>query len=256
MGAVGAVGKAVLPPRFGLTQDVWQAGKMAHQQRDGVFHSLTGLCGKEYRDLPAYEAALTRQSPKIPAEVKTHLLENSHLNDRYLNDIMEGSEPTEGIHREIVGMLAFTNRVQKYLKENGLTQNGVKICEDFYAAGKLKGVGQRVGEKVLLAVRKMALGLQSDERILVTSDVIESLNGSWKMHINAAPTPALGSNALLMPGLMWEPSAPEIKSALETVNVADVAGWRNQNFGQTFYQAKRVIRTRKTSPKLCKSLSQ
>jgi len=41
------------------------------------------------------------------------------------------------------------------------------------------------------------------------------------MHLNAAPTPALGSNALLMPGLMWEPSAPEIKSAMETVNVAD-----------------------------------
>ena len=90
---------------------------------------------------------------------------------------------------------------------------------------------------------------------MVTSDVIESLNGSWKMHINATPTPALGSNALLMPALMFKPSASEIKQALETVSVADVEEWRNQNFEQTFYQAKRVIRPRKTSPKLCELLA-
>lgn len=249
------VNKAVLQPRFGLTKDIWEAAKMAHHQRDGVFYALADLCGREYNELTAYESALTRQSSKIPAEVKTHLLENSNLNEIYLNDIMGGSEQNEGIHREIVGMLAFTNRVQKYLKENGLTSSGVKICEDFYTAEKLEGVGERVGKKVLLAIKQMALELQSGERILVTSDVIESLNGSWKMHINATPTPALGSNALLMPGLMWEPSISEIKSALETVRVEDVEDWRNQNFGQTFYQAKRVIRPRKTSPKLCKLLS-
>lgn len=249
------VQKAVLQPRFGLTRDIWEVGKTAHHQRDGVFYALADLCGKEYRELAAYESALIRQSSKIPAEVKTYLLENSNLNEIYLNDIMGGTEKNEGIHREVVGMLAFTNRVQKYLKENGLTPSGVKKCEDFYAAEKLEGVGRRVGEKVLLAVKQMALELQSGERILVTSDVIESLNGSWKMHINATPTPALGSNALLMPGLMWEPSAAEIKSALENVSVADVEDWRNQNFGQTFYQAKRVIRLRKTSPKLCILLS-
>ena len=41
---------------------------------------------------------------------------------------------------------------------------------------------------------------------------------------------AFRSNGLLMPGLMWEPGASEIKSALETVIVADVEDWWNQKF--------------------------
>ena len=168
---------------------------------------------------------------------------------------MGGSEGNEGIHREVVGMLAYTNRVQKYLKENGLTGEGVKICEDFYTEAKLEGVGQRVGEQVLTDIKEMALGLASGERILVTSDVIESLNGKWKTLIKATPTPALGSNALLMPALMFKPTASEIREALETMKMKDVEDWRKQNFDQTYYQAKRVMRPAKTSPKLCTSLA-
>ncbi len=83
---------------------------------------------------------------------------------------MGGSEQNNKIYEEVVGMLAFTNRLQKHLKENGLTPDGGKICEDFYTTAKLEGVGQTVGKKILLVITQMASELKSDERILVTSD--------------------------------------------------------------------------------------
>ena len=242
-------GKPALSPRFGLTKTVWANWKEANGRRDGVRAITADLCGREYNTLPAYAEALMQQSPKIPTEVKEHFLASGDLNAIYLNDIMGGSEEQNGFIREVRGMLAFTNKLQKHLKENGVTHQSVLECEALRAGAKLQGVGLRVGDKVLGVVRELSLDLKEGQRILATSDVIESLNGKWKMLIRAAPNPALGSNALLLPALMWEPTATEIKAALEAVSAEDVTAWRNQNFGQTFHQAKREVRPPKKSPK-------
>ena len=96
-------------------------------------------------------------------------------------------------------MLAFTDAIQKQVKGAGLTKSGIKICQDIYDRSNLTGVAERVGKKVMKVIRDMGQKLGEHERILVTSDVIESLNGKWKMLINGAAMPALGVNALLMP---------------------------------------------------------
>lgn len=48
-----------------------------------------------------------------------------------------------------------------------------------------------------------------------------------------------------MPGLMWEPGTAEIKSALETVSVADVEDWRNQKFWADILPGKARDKTAK-----------
>ena len=183
-----------------------------------------------------------RQSPQISKEAKEYFLAKGDLNKIYLNDIMGGSQQQRGFIEEVSSMLAFTNRVQKHLKKNGVTQRSPMQCETFRAEAKLTGLGLQVGEQVLDIVRKMAKDLTSEHRILATSDVIESLNGQWKMLIRASPNPGLGSNALLMPALMRESTAEEIKAALQEVSVSDVSKWRDENFGQTFHQAKLEVR--------------
>ncbi len=87
-------------------------------------------------------------------------------------------------------------------------------------------------------VEAMVKGLAEGERLLATSDVVESLNGKWKMLIEGSRTPALGSNALLMAALMGESSSGAVKQALEDVKVKDVEAWTKENFGITFHQEK------------------
>ena len=60
---------------------------------------------------------------------------------------------------------------------------------------------------------------------------------------------AFRSNGLLMPGLMWEPGASEIKSALETVIVADVEDWWNQKFWADILPGKARDKTAKNVTK-------
>ena len=87
-------------------------------------------------------------------------------------------------------------------------------------------------------IEAMAKDLTEGERLLATSDVVESLNGKWKMLIEGSRTPALGSNALLMAALMGELRSDTVKQALEEVKVRDVETWTKETFGITFHQEK------------------
>lgn len=60
---------------------------------------------------------------------------------------------------------------------------------------------------------EMARKLEEGQRVIATSDVLESLNGKWKMLIDGSPTLALWSNALPMPALMGKLDPGEIKGS-------------------------------------------
>jgi len=96
-------------------------------------------------------------------------------------------------------------------------------------------------------IEDIAKDLLETERIIVTSDVIESLNGRWKMLINGAAMPALGINTLLMPLLMGDPDKIDVEEALKRTSVADVGKRKQNTFGVTFFQEKRA-KTRKSRP--------
>jgi hypothetical protein len=232
-------------PRIGLTASIWEAGKARHQNEAPHYNAIKSLCGKEYATEEDYAQAVEEKRPTLPVKIQDYLLENSDINEVYLQDLMEDAKQVRDIHQTVKDLLAFTNRVQQHLKTQGLSAKDVGVCEGMLQEAQLKGVGQRVGERVLTVIRDMAQDLAEDESIIVTSDVIESLNGSWKMLISGNPTPALAGNALLMPTLMGLPTEEEAKAALESVSVQDLADWTQATFGTTFHQEKLGIRPRK-----------
>ena len=235
-------------PRFGLTPFVWEQENESYNKPDGHYHAIEKLCGREYADESAYIASLVAKRPSLPEEIIETLKANSDLNEVYLKKILLGSDKVERIHNEVKGMLAFNNDVQKHLKAKGLAKSEIAVCEQMLAGAELEGVGQRVGERVLVAIKDMAANLKEGERIIVTSDIIESINGSWKIRIAGSPTPAIGGNALLMAALMGTLSMAETKLALETVSVEAVTTWTSETFGETFHTERQKIRSKKSPP--------
>lgn len=233
--------------RFGFTLRIWEAAKKVYNKQDGIFSGLRKMCGQEYPDQLSYEKALAEKCPALPIGVKEQLDLNNDLNRTYLEDVSGGMEDCQAIHQEVSGLLAFSNAIQKQLKGAGLTKKGIKICQEIHVQSNLTGAGERAGQQIMEVIGNMARGLGETERIIVTSDVIESLNGRWKMLINGAAMPALGINVLLMPLLMGDPGGLDVKKALENVSVADVEKWKRQTFGVTFSQEKRP-ETRKSRP--------
>ena len=183
----------------------------------------------------------------MPKAMEDYLEESKDLNKTYLEEIMTGWEEHRQIHQEASGMLKFTNAIQKKIKLEGLSKQSVKDCWEMHREAELEGVGQTVAKRVMDVLEEMAKELDENQRIIATSDVLESLNGKWKMLIGGSPTPALGSNALLMPALMGKLETNEVKRALETVSVEDVRKWKEATFGVTFYQEKRIKPSKTTS---------
>lgn len=183
----------------------------------------------------------------MPTRVKTYLNEKKDLNETYVEEIMIRWEENQEIHKEASKMLGFTSAVQKKIKLEGLSKEIVKECQGIYQEAGLSGVGETVGKQVMDVLKEMSKNLRENQRIIATSDVLESLNGKWKMLIGGSPTPALGRNSLLMPALMGKLDASEVKQALETVKVEDVKEWTEATFGVTYHQEKRLERTKNTS---------
>jgi hypothetical protein len=242
--------KHVEKPRYGLTNFVWERGNAEHNKPDGHYYALQKLCGREYADEAAYMAALVERRSKLPIEIQNYLRERSDLNNIYLEELLAGSAEVEGVHSEVKGMLAFNNEVQARVKSKGLAKADVVEYERMLQDAKLSGVGLRVGARVVLAIKDMAAKLGDGDRIVVTSDVIESLNGSWKMLNSGGLTPALGGNALLMAALMGTLTVKETKLALETEKVADVIAWIKETYGQTFHEERRHIRRVESHPNM------
>lgn len=229
--------------RFGLTQRVWEMVQATYQKtqsaKKGLMNVLKTFCGKEYSSPEAYAQEVLDQCPALPAATKALLEANQDLNQVYLRELTEGLEECATIQAEVSAMMAFSNAIQKQLKTAGLTKRGVGICQEIYAAANLKGVGETVGSEIMSVIRSMAQDLGEEDRSLVTSDVIESVYGRWKMFINGSAMPALGVNALLVPALMGELTEISVKTALEKVREADVEAWSRQTYGVTFFQEKR-----------------
>jgi hypothetical protein len=237
-------------PRIGYTQRVWQSVKDVYSKsRDGIFSRLKALCGKEFADEASFEAALQAKCPKLPSCVAEMLGRNKDLNRSYLIEISEGCDECWEKVEEIAGMLEFTHAIQKQLKLAGLTKAGVEVCQGIHDAGKLQGVGLEVGARVMEMIRRMGQDLGEQARVIVSSDVIESINGRWKMLIGGSAMPALGRNALLVPMLMGEITEEEITQALQTTSMKDLDDWSTENIGVSYHQEKRM-KKRVKSPEI------
>jgi hypothetical protein len=225
-------------PRFGLTQSICEAGRATYRKCGKLFKKLNKLCGKAHASEKAYGEALAEHCPNMPEGMRDYLDERADLNEAYLKEIMEGWEEHHDTHREIADLIEFTNTIQKHLKKEGLSKGTVLDCKQIYEGASLSGLGEEAAKKVMETVEGMAKDLPEGKRVLATSDVVESLNGKWKMLIEGSRTPALGSNALLMAALMGGDRADEVKLALETIKVRDVETWTRDTIGITFHKEK------------------
>jgi hypothetical protein len=226
-------------PRFGFTQRQWQEAKDEYNKKDGTFYRLQSLCGKEFTTQAEYEQAVQEKCPQIKREVARRLAEQNDLNRSYLEEISAGCEGCwEGV-AELSKMLECLHAIQRQTKKAGLTKAGIGVCQEIYDRANLAGSGKEVVGKVVEEIARMGENLGEQERILVTSDVIETVNGKWKMLIGGNAMPALGVNTLLVPTLMGEITADELKTALATVSTKDVAQWNAENIGVSFHQEKR-----------------
>ena len=79
-----------------------------------------------------------------------------------------------------------------------------------------------------------------DEIRIISSDVIESLFGKYKLFSEKSPLKEIRRMILTIPLATLEITRDLIKQALSTIKNADVTKWEARNFGQSTLSERKI----------------
>lgn len=130
--------------------------------------------------------------------------------------------------------------IEKIFKHNGFSKSTEKECIE-----KVEELKTDIGldfkerfKEYLVATRKL---LPNADKILMTSDIIESAFGKYKNYVSSNPMAGITNLILCIAAFTSSLDESEIKEALETTTINDIKKWTNEFVGKTLYQKRREI---------------
>lgn len=129
------------------------------------------------------------------------------------------------------------------VKENGLSRTSWKRCQKRMAARRREGKEKTFLRQVVSFVRREGAKVPAGEKYLGSSDVLESLFGSYKDLAEKSPCREITANVLTIPLLVTTLTAELLGQALESVRAADVEQWLDDRLGPSPQKKKREVLT-------------
>jgi len=128
-------------------------------------------------------------------------------------------------------------KIQKILKHNGFSKQTLKECELL-----LDNINSDSGIKIKEYMNNyfVDLNLMKEEKLLITSDVIESAFGKYKNYISRNPMAGITNLALSISAFTCLLSENEIIKSLENTAIHDVKKWTRENIGETLFKKRRL----------------
>ena len=157
-------------------------------------------------------------------------------------------------------MVQVTRTVETHLKTCGLNQKLSSVLKSqqlTMGANSLVNFQLKIIDYLTIESSK----IQSEQTILATSDVIESLFGKYKQFSSRCPFKQIGQMILSLSLSTMKLTGSVVKLALETVRYLDLEAWSDQVFGQSMLSKEEPclmpqITTRKLHENFWASFSQ
>ena len=130
---------------------------------------------------------------------------------------------------------AVINKVSSVLKNNGLNQSTYRECKTF---AETLPPRSKVRKRLLKWLKRhlslhCRLGIKQTP-LLVSSDIIESLFGQFKLIIDRSPISDINRTALVIPALCGKPITERcIVKCFEITRNLDIKQWEEQNISHT-----------------------
>jgi hypothetical protein len=129
------------------------------------------------------------------------------------------------------------NQMMKIVKAQGLSAESMQACQE--TLGDLPVRSPIRKEVSHYLQRYLPVVESSDNPLLGSSDVIESLIGKAKQRLEANGRRELNKSILLIPCLCGDLTQDLVAEALTTVRVQDVTTWVSENVGETMQSKRR-----------------
>ena len=135
-----------------------------------------------------------------------------------------------------VGMIT-----EQFVKTHGLSAGGAQQLQRRLAAAGSLPRTQQLGAEFLQFVREEEMKANTGERLVGSSEVIESIFGKWKRLEGEQARSGLTGLVLALGAIVAPTTADVIKQALTTVPTKTVLTWCREKLGKTVQATRRAL---------------
>ena len=149
-------------------------------------------------------------------------------------------EEFEQFIRELDEINQISRKIQKILKHNGLSKDTAKKCNQLLdELSSEKGITfkERLGDYFTDQLELMP----TRDKILCTSDILESSFGKYKNYISDNPMAGITNLALCISAFTSSLNEDELKESLEKTTMDDIKEWTDENIGTTLLKKRRSV---------------
>jgi len=142
--------------------------------------------------------------------------------------------------KELTEISNAIKEVEKELKHNGLSESGLKKCKK--TLNKLKvGKAKEFKEILISRIDQQIQLLPNADRLLFSSDILESLFGKYKYRVSENPMASITTLMLIIAAFTIDLTEEKIKQSIENVKMEDIKKWSRQNIGVSLFQKRKVL---------------
>lgn len=127
------------------------------------------------------------------------------------------------------------NKLNKLLKNNGLNHTTIKEAEQIITQSSVE---DGLKKYLLDYLKRNKLKLPDLEKIICSSDIIESTFGKLKYNTSKSPNGAITEGCLSVANYGKNFEIKEIKNAMEATKIVDIKKWRKENLPVSIQQKK------------------
>ncbi len=169
-------------------------------------------------------------------------LNNEKIDDKKAIDELKWIEGYDRFIDELSDMNNVIKKIEKEIKTNGLSNETIEKSKKFSNQLVTKrGIQFKVE---LNKYFQDTVGLvQPFNKILCTSDIIESAFGKYKNYVSNNPMAGVTNLVLCIAAFTSSLNKDEVKAALESTTIKDVKNWSTENIGKTLFQKRREALT-------------
>lgn len=131
------------------------------------------------------------------------------------------------------------NSIQKLVKINGMNQNIYKKCIEEINNSK---ISQKFKDKIVVILKRYLRNASlMSQTINVSSDVIESLFGVYKLIFERSKSTDIASSALYLPALSGKVTQELVSNAIKNCSINDVKNWKKENLPETEHSKRNKL---------------
>lgn len=148
----------------------------------------------------------------------------------------------EGLIKELSEVNIVLSKIKTLLKTKSMSLRNIKKAKNILKEMNINTLRTNQLRKHIINFLEGQVALiEKKNKIICTSDIIESAFGKYKNYINNNPMVGITSLALSMAAFTSELSHEQVRHALENVKIKDIKIWSETNIGETNLQRRQRI---------------